>query len=116
LVIASAAVVLIGVLRSFIEVAGSAERRSEDVAASVAWWRKWGLAVVGAAVALWFLGQVFAQREDAPSIDTADGGDEGRVQDDEWSIVLDLRSPWRPHRFHAQDVRRSRRGSLRRRR
>ena len=89
LVIASASVVLIGVVWSLIEVVGSAERRSQEVAASVAWWRKWGLMVVGVAVALWVLGQVFSETENAPPIETADEGNDGRVLEDEWTITPD---------------------------
>jgi hypothetical protein len=90
LLVVWAAVVLVGVLWSFIEVAGSTDRRSADVAASVAWWRRWGLAVVGVAVALWVLGLVFARTDDVgPPIETADESDDGRVLEDEWSITGD---------------------------
>jgi hypothetical protein len=96
--IASAAVVLIGVLLSFVELTRSAGRRSRDVGASVAWWRKWGILVVGVAVALWVLGQIFAETDDAPPFDIEDEGDDGPVQDDDrrvaveddvWSIDVD---------------------------
>lgn len=93
LVVVSAAVVLIGVVWSFVELIRSPERRSEDVAASVAWWRKWGMLVVGVAVALWVLGQIFSQAEEAFPIDTADENGEVRVQADEWSITPDGESP-----------------------
>jgi hypothetical protein len=55
----------------------------------VAWWRKWGMLVVGVAVALWVLGLVFSETENAQPIDTADEGDESRLLDDEWSITPD---------------------------
>jgi hypothetical protein len=60
LVIASAVVVLIGVVWSLIGVAGSARRRSEGEAASVAWWRRWWMPVAGVTIALWVLGVVWS--------------------------------------------------------
>jgi hypothetical protein len=100
LVIASAAVVLIGVLWSFVELTRSPRSRSEDVAASVSWWRKWWILVVGIAVGLWVLGLIFSETDSAPPADTAGpagsdesgGDDRGPVVDEEWTIALNEQS------------------------
>ena len=64
-------------------------RRSQDMAASVAWWRRWGMPVVGLAVAFGIGWLLYAGREDQDApIDIADEGDGGSVQD-EWSIAPD---------------------------
>jgi len=92
LMVASAAVVLLGVLWSFVVelYPREGERSFEEVAASLGWWRKWGLAVVGIAVGLGIGWQVYSgsEDEDALPIDTADQGDAGDLQD-EWSISAD---------------------------
>lgn len=95
LMVASAAVALVGVLWSFFELTRSAGRRSEDVAASVAWWQKRWMLVVAAAVALWVLGQIVSltQDEDATPLETADEGEERVVQDEVWKITPDGDSP-----------------------
>ena len=97
-VVVSAAVVFVGVLWSFVEAGRSARRRAADVAASLAWWRRWGLAVVGGFVALlvvWQVRQSFEPSEEAAPIETADEVDqgfEGGVQD-KWSISADGDAP-----------------------
>ena len=94
LLVASAAVVLVGVLWSFVELARREGERFEDVAASLAWWRKWWMLVVAGFVALWVFGQIYAQissdGEEATAVNTADEDDERGVQEEEeWSITPD---------------------------
>lgn len=43
----------------------------------------------GIAVALWVLGEIFAETDNAPPIDAVEEGDEGRVREEEWSITPD---------------------------
>lgn len=97
-VVVSASVVLVGVLWSFVELPRSARRRAVDVTASLAWWRKWGLAVAAGFVALlvlWQVRQAFDPSEEATPTETSDEADqgfEGGVQDD-WSISADGDAP-----------------------
>ena len=93
--VVSAAVAVAGVLWSFVELASSRGPRPENVTVAVAWWRKWWMLVVGAVVAAWVIGQVYAlvvddggSTADGPAEDADEGG-EGPAVDDEWSITAD---------------------------
>ena len=85
----SAAVVMIGVLWSL---AALYQREGQEVAASLAWWRRWGVLAGGIAVALVIGWQVRAaiQDEDASPIAIGDEGDDGHELEDEWSILTSL--------------------------
>ncbi len=89
ILVASSVVVLVGVLLSSTELIRSPDSRSNQVAGSLAWWKKWGVLVVGALLALWILNLLFKQEEGEPPIDTTDEGVEGVLQDEAWTISAD---------------------------
>jgi hypothetical protein len=85
-VIASGVVVLVGSAWSLIEGAAVAGARTEEVGASLAFWRKWWMLVAAALVAVWVVGILTAET-DYSSLD-----DEIETVEiaDEWSVVTHL--------------------------
>ncbi|NNE97253.1 MAG: hypothetical protein HKN24_14630 [Acidimicrobiales bacterium] len=84
MVIASAGVVLIGVLASFVSVVWLGEELTEDVTASLEWWRRGWIVVVGVVVAFWVVGYLSSDTE--PSLVEDDGN--GAAMEDGWSISV----------------------------